>query len=95
VMTPDTVVQRALEVRARRVGDRHLVARGPEIVELNEVATTIWRLADGTRSVADIGRAVTQEYEIGAEQAIADVTEFLDEMVAAGFVVVAGGGDRR
>jgi hypothetical protein len=89
MIEPATVVKRAFDVRARKVKDKQLVARGNEIVELNEVAAVMWRLADGSRSAAQIGERIAEEYEVSPDEALADTTEFLHEMVEAGFLRVA------
>jgi Coenzyme PQQ synthesis protein D (PqqD) len=85
----DTVVKRALDARARRVGDKQLVARGQAVKELNEVAAMVWRLADGSRSARQISDEVVAEYEVSPEEALADVVEFVTEMVAEDFMKVS------
>lgn len=89
MIAADAIVRRALDVRVRRVNDTQLVARGPDIVELNDVAAAIWRLADGARSVRAISHDLAEEYDVTEEDALADVQEFLAEMVAAGFMRLA------
>jgi uncharacterized ferredoxin-like protein len=90
VIGPDDVVKRALDARTRRVGAQQLVARGPAIRELNEVAATVWKLADGTRSARQISAEIVADYEVSPEEALADVMEFLAEMVDADFMKVRG-----
>jgi len=51
-----------------------------EVMVLNEVGGRIWELADGTRTVADIVKAIVEEYEVSEEQALADVQEFVQEL---------------
>ena len=84
----DTVVKRALDARVRQIGERQLVARGRDVLELNELAAVIWRLADGSRSAAEIGQAVAAEYDVPPEAALADVLEFLTELADARFLTV-------
>jgi hypothetical protein len=86
VIAPDSVVSRALDARVRRVGDKQLVARGQQILELSDVASVVWRLADGKRSAQEISAGVVAEYEVSPEEALADVVEFLTEMVDASFM---------
>jgi Coenzyme PQQ synthesis protein D (PqqD) len=88
VIGAKTVVKRALDARVRQVGDRQLIARGQQVLELNELAAVIWRLADGSRSAADIGQAVAEEYEVPPDEALADVLEFLTELADARFLTV-------
>ena len=47
---------------------------------LNQTATRIWELADGSRSVDEIASALTQEYEIDFQQARQSVTRLLAEL---------------
>jgi hypothetical protein len=92
VIEPGTVVSRALDTRARRVGDKHLIARGPEVREFNDVASAVWRLADGKRSAQEISVEVADEYDVSQEEALSDVMEFLTEMVGASFMRVQAPG---
>jgi hypothetical protein len=86
VIRPDEVVRPVLDARARRIGEKQLVARGQVVKELNEVAADVWRLADGTRSARQISAAIVIDYDVNAEEALADVVEFLTEMVDAKFM---------
>lgn len=54
---------------------------------LNEVAARIWQLADGTRSIREIAAVITQEYQVGLDQAQADTIEFIDVMIKKGILV--------
>ena len=53
-----------------------------EINVLNSVGSRIFELADGTRTVAEIGQMIGSEYEIDMDEATNDVIEFLDSLVA-------------
>jgi hypothetical protein len=86
VIGPDTVVKRALDARVRRIGDKQLVARGQAVMELNEVAAVVWRLADGDRTVRQISDEVVAEYDVSPDEALADVVAFLTEMTGADFM---------
>jgi Coenzyme PQQ synthesis protein D (PqqD) len=90
MISPDDVVKRALDTRARRIGNMQLIARGPAVKELNEVAAVVWRLADGTRSARQISAQIVAEYEVSPQEALTDVVEFLTEMVDADFMKVRG-----
>lgn len=48
--------------------------------KLNEVGAEIWEHIDGHQSVADIIDAVVSEFDVTAETAERDVTEFLKEL---------------
>jgi hypothetical protein len=88
MIDPDAVVGRALSARTRRVGDKQLVARGQNVMELNEVAAAIWKMADGRRTAMQIGEQLAAEYEVSTEEALADVVEFVSEMIGANFMTV-------
>ena len=50
------------------------------IYTLNEVASRIWQLIDGVRTVEEIASVLTEEYEVQAQEAEADVVDFLTQM---------------
>jgi hypothetical protein len=54
---------------------------------LNNVGSRIWELLDGGVKVEEIVTTITQEYEVEAPQAEADVLEFLAQMKDIGAVV--------
>jgi hypothetical protein len=90
MIAPESVVIRMPDTRVRRVGDKQLIARGPEVRELNDVASAVWKLADGNRSVQEISADVVAEFDVGPGEALADVAEFLTEMVGAKFMRLRG-----
>ena len=53
---------------------------------LNGTGTRIWELIDGTRSVDDIARAVSEEYEVTFEEALDDVTTFVNDLRTHGML---------
>ena len=55
---------------------------------LNEVGGRIWELLDGTGTTAEeIVTVLTEEFEVEAPEAGADVNEFLEQMKEIGAVV--------
>lgn len=86
MITPNSVVKRAYDVRNRQIGNKQLIARGEDVRELNDVAAVIWRLSDGVRSVGQIGDSIATEYEVSSEEALIDVIQFLTEMSDAHFM---------
>lgn len=60
---------------------------------LNGVASYIWELIDGGRTVEDMAQALIKKYEVEAPQAEADVVEFLAQMKEIGAVVERPEGD--
>lgn len=74
--TPDLVV--------RKVGDESVlvpvrthVADLDAVVTLNPVASRVWELLDGNRSIGSIVETICDEYEVTAGTAQADVAELL------------------
>ena len=55
---------------------------------LNEVGARVWELADGTRSLAQIVSAVTDEFDVGADEASVDVLAFMDRLVAEHIIIM-------
>jgi hypothetical protein len=56
---------------------------------LSEVGSLVWRQLDGQRSVEDVAADVARRFEIPPEQALADVREFVDEIVREGLLVLS------
>jgi hypothetical protein len=46
---------------------------------LNVSATRIWELCDGTRSLEDIARALTEQFEVEFETALQDARTVLEQ----------------
>ena len=47
---------------------------------LNTSATRIWDLCDGTRSLEDIARAITNQFEVEFETALVDARAVLEQL---------------
>lgn len=84
-MTAGHPVQ-ALDVRVRLVGGRQVVGRGSQVCELNDVATFIWRLCDGTSSTEAIAKRVAEEYDIDDRTALEDTVALLAELEELGLI---------
>lgn len=56
------------------------------IYTFNEVGTRIWELIDGRTSASRIIEAITNEYEVTAEEAEKDIVDFLNSLEAAGLI---------
>ena len=52
-----------------------------QVLVLNEVGGRIWELADGSRTIAEIARILTDEYDVSEEQALQDVSEFVQQLI--------------
>lgn len=55
----------------------------------NEVATHIWQLADGSRSVEQIVSGITEAFDVERPQAEQDVVEFIRLLDEKGLVQLA------
>ncbi len=51
-----------------------------EVKVLNPVAIKVFGLLDGSHSVDQIARLVTEEFDVGEEQALEDIRAFLAEL---------------
>ncbi len=47
---------------------------------LNSSATLIWELCDGTRSLEDIARVLTEQFEVEFETALRDARAVLEQL---------------
>jgi Coenzyme PQQ synthesis protein D (PqqD) len=56
------------------------------IYTLNEVGAAIWELIDGTTTVEGIVATVVREFEVGNDQAKADVVELVISLAEAGLI---------
>jgi len=68
-------------------GEAVIVVPEEDIVKvLNDVGSRIWELADGTRTVNEIGVLIHEEYEVSLEQAEQDTREFVEELIESGMM---------
>jgi hypothetical protein len=51
-----------------------------EYYSLDEVGTRIWELCDGVRTVSDIARCISAEFDAEGEAVEQDVVRFLEEL---------------
>jgi hypothetical protein len=56
------------------------------IYTLNEVAAWAWELIDGHRQASEIRDLIVAEFEVGSEEAGADLVEFLQQLESVGAV---------
>lgn len=59
--------------------------------ELNEVASRIWELCDGRRTVREIAARVVEEFEVDLATAEHDAAEFVREMLQGGLLLPGDG----
>ena len=77
---------RDLSVRVRNFKNKLLVASGPVAVELSDVGETIFRSIDGKSSISVIAAGIAEEYDVPAEVALADCTEFVSDLRDQGLI---------
>jgi pyrroloquinoline quinone biosynthesis protein D len=85
-MTPQTVPKQAFGFFVEEMEDENLLYRlgGHKAIHLNDTATLIWKLCDGSRTVQDIIDLLTKEYP-GSETAVAaDVQEAIELLASEG-----------
>jgi hypothetical protein len=83
----DMMVSRKIADEMILVPIKHNVGDLAYMFTLNDVASRIWELIDGGKNLEEIVSVLTQEYEVEAHQAEADVLEFLAQMKDIGAIV--------
>lgn len=61
-----------------------------EYVLLNESGAYIWELYDRLQSETDVAEELHKEFGISVEEALADVRQFLKQLVEQGIVLESG-----
>ena len=84
-----SVVARVVAGETLIVPIRGKVGDLASIYSFNGTGTLIWRLLESPRTVMELSAAVAQAYDVDPAQAECDVTNFVNEMKAAGLVEVA------
>ena len=87
-ITTSTVLRRVDDVRFRAVDDETVVIRqeAAEALVLNEVAGRLLELIDGQNTVGALVECLLAEYDVPAEDLVADVQEYLEELLSTGLV---------
>ncbi len=65
-----------------------ILAEDSEINVLNSVGSRIFELADGQHSLASIVAVISDEYDVALTEAQADVTAFVEALVAQRVLVL-------
>jgi Coenzyme PQQ synthesis protein D (PqqD) len=60
---------------------------GNQLMGINDAGAHIWALMDGVRTIADIARAMAEEFDAPFETLVADVRAFVQELKTLGAVV--------
>lgn len=58
------------------------------MLTLNESGLMLWHLLEKGSDKESLAKALTEEYEVTFEQALADVTEFVDKLEKAGCIEI-------
>lgn len=74
-------------VAFRAIGGQVVIVPGLEqkMITLNATGTFLWQRLQG-RGVDELAAELSARFEVGREQAEADTREFIDEMIARGFL---------
>lgn len=59
-----------------------VLADSGQVNVLNAVGTRIWELVDGKHSIQEIAATLQSEYQVSAQQALADLDEFIQDMLS-------------
>src|SRR5262245_12886650 len=92
-MIPQTVPKQAFGFFVEEMEGENLLYRlgGHKAIHLNDTATVIWKLCDGSRTVEDIIDLLAKEYP-GSESAVAaDVRDAIELLVGEGALLEVGG----
>ena len=85
----DQSVTRSIAGETIIVPVRNGVSELNSIYSLNEAGTSIWNLINGQRTLEQIVEAISDEYEVTAEQAETDVFDFLGRLEGEGLIRAA------
>lgn len=83
----DEIVSREIAGETILVPIKGKLADMQRIFALDHVAEYIWQQLDGKTKVEDIRTSVMELYDIDREQAEADVSEFIDELMEAELII--------
>ena len=85
-------IARTSQVAARALGGEMMImsAADSTLFSLNEVATAIWRAADGRTPLEEIvERVICAEFDTTPEQAMQDAEQFVRELSKHGILLVS------
>ena len=87
-MEQQTVYEKSQDIVWRRIGEesilvpvRREVGELDSVYSLNETAAFIWSQIDGKKTVAQIRESLLAEFEVGEQQAAADLDRCLAQLV--------------
>lgn len=87
-MNPNTILSRnAHLISVNNGGKIYLMdTTNDKYYNLGEVGGRIWELLDQPTSVSDLVKKLTEEYDVSAEQCMADTTPFLQMLISRGML---------
>jgi hypothetical protein len=91
-LTEQTVIERADDRWLWRAIDTETIVTsldGAQKLFLNPVASIVWELADGRRTIADIVAAVCDRYDVSPEVALADILAWAEWLAARQMLSIA------
>ena len=84
-LSPDTVLTRNERLSWRILEDEAVILfpDAGTLHRLNGTGTRAWELIDGRRSIGEISQALTDEFEVASDTALAEVQTLAADLVAA------------
>ncbi|MHB9111505.1 MAG: PqqD family protein [Thermoleophilia bacterium] len=65
-----------------------LHAQRGDYYSLNKVGARLWVLTDGCKTIEELARLITEEFDISKEQAESDIIELAEQLEKEGLVTV-------
>jgi hypothetical protein len=94
-VTADSVPRPSARIASRVVDGKALVVviDRRKLHSLNEVGSRVLELCDGKRDANAIAQALTQELDVGIDQALSDVVGVLGQLLDEGAIELVSGGE--
>jgi hypothetical protein len=93
-VSPDAVYARREDVVLREIAGEHLlvpirrdVADMQAVFALNAIGVYIWELLDGERTLGAVLAAILDRFDVGAEEAQADLRSFVERLRESGIAL--------
>ena len=86
-----TTAYRIIENQAFIIFVEDALTRQAKTHVLNETATRIWELADGTQPESEMTRRLSEEFEVSAETARGEVVALLEDLSKRGLLIFSKG----
>ena len=85
MLSPDTVLTRNERLSWRILEDEAVILfpDAGTLHRLNGTGTRAWELMDGSRSLGDIAKLLTDEFEVAPDTALAELQQLGADLVAA------------